>query len=1175
MYLTSELVQAFKVQLQQSILVCSERGLFYASKWAAEILDGIQTDLLDAKVPFTQNETHIPTLSAYHTEYESSLAPLSEYDYNRYQYAKTLFYMRHFNAVIDVLGQSNHPKLYFLRLYSKYLMGERRKEEFMQDVLGSTESCENPELDSIYQELHENYHNLDAFGLYLLGIVLKRRRETFKAAAVLLESVRKYQYNWSAWMELASLVQNKKMFLDLRTLLNREFESSLVKEFFLAKVCIDLQGQGTIFRDIMDSLDDYFPKSAYILSQWATFYYDAMEYNESLVLFEELRKTHPSRLDDMDVFSNLLYLQNLKDKLCVLALECEKVDKYRPETCCVRGNYCGLKHETVESIEYFKRAIRLNKSYHLAWTLLGHSYIESQDSSTAIECYRRAVEVNNRDYRSWYGLGQAYEVMKYTSDAIYYYQKATDLRPQDGRMWKALASCYSTLKQDKEAENYNRRAEACDRRSNKSEMIQIARIFERRGKMGVAIDFYQEVWQRAVASNSIDEQIADICLLLARYALSIGRLSDAEQYAIPALNMNHPYHEDARTIIDEVRVPNRSTGSTTYSVTSATSRHTASSMQQETSAKIYFVELQNYLSFILAKEASEGVPTARTAARQKLSRLNNLQFHELATDVYDELMRRNNDSHRSFLPVREDFHPRRNQARQKLATLPSSRFRDLSSDVYHELRRRYPHILLAEQLPPLPQSSSPSVEAQPSQSTNIIPVKGMMSVESVNYYEDNNNSSNNNQPMTDNLDSLMADLGNMVKPSRSEMSQHNSSNSEIDNVRYEYELKIASMTKKIKMLEEGGNNNEYNRQLEDKYNKLLNEHKEQQMAVQEVKNEIRILIDELKSLSEKNESLRSQKEQADITIQSLTEEAKSWKTKYESINMELRNYKVKSMQFDPSKELFLKPTPKGAIGHPYIIEYQTAIDELMQVSRSTKPSDVLVTMRSIVMACKSITTEVEEYEVKTGLSEMDQSSLYEIKKKFSTSLSSLLSAATSFANGMGITPVSLVDAAAITLTTTIVDLVKLLGMRSVTSDLNNNNSNNSHNNSNDTLSPQQLSQFLKKETDHIVASVQNLLSALRTNDKDLFNIITSIINIVSNIVTVSKQTFATDKGNRYGSQGTIILNDLAHCNNKIIKLRDDSFSNVEFANATAKRNLAQESYEIAKYTKELINMLDM
>jgi hypothetical protein len=36
------------------------------------------------------------------------------------------------------------------------------------------------------------------------------------------------------------------------------------------------------------------------------------------------------------------------------------------------------------------------------------------------------------------------------------------------------------------------------------------------------------------------------------------------------------------------------------------------------------------------------------------------------------------------------------------------------------------------------------------------------------------------------------------------------------------------------------------------------------------------LIDELKSLSEKNESLRSQKEQADITIQSLTEEVSDY-----------------------------------------------------------------------------------------------------------------------------------------------------------------------------------------------------------------------------------------------------------------------------------------------------------
>ncbi|KAI9247869.1 hypothetical protein BY458DRAFT_526835 [Sporodiniella umbellata] len=628
---------------------------------------------------------------------------------------------------------------------------------------------------------------------------------------------------------------------------------------------------------------------------------------------------------------------------------------------------------------------------------------------------------------------------------------------------------------------------------------------------------------------------------------------------------------------------NRSTGSTTYSVTSATSRHTASSLQQESSAKIYFVELQNYLAPILAKELAEGVPNVRAAARQKLSRLNNLQFHELATDVYDELIRRNDDSHRSYLSIREEFHPRRNQARQKLSTLPISRFRDLASDVYHELERRYPHILLAEQMPPMPQSID--AQAQPSQSTHIVPVKGMISVENVGYIDDEPRSPPQHQPRADNLDSLMTDLGNMVKPSRSENTpEMNRNQSEMENMRYEYEMKISAMAKRIRMLEEtGADAKQYgrqgdNKQIEEKYNRLLAEHNEQQTAVQEVKSEIRLLIDELKSLSEKNESLRLDKEKSDAAVLALTEESKRWKTKYESINMELRNYKVKSIQFDISDvSKLIKPTPKGAVGHSCIIEYQTAIDELMKASRSTKPTDILITVRSIVMACKSITVEVEEYEVKTGLSEPDKLCLYDIKKKFSTSLSSLLSAATSFANGIGITPVSLLDAAAVTLTTTIVDLVKLLGMRSVTSDDDRTHgSPHIHGTYENKLNPYQLSEFLKKETDHIVASVQSLLSALRSNDKNLFEIITSTVNIVSHIVSTSRTTFASDEGRKYKEHGTDVLNDLEVCNNKIIHIRDSSFANNQgFSNATAKRSLAQESYEIAKYTKELINMLDM
>lgn len=66
------------------------------------------------------------------------------------------------------------------------------------------------------------------------------------------------------------------------------------------------------------------------------------------------------------------------------------------------------------------------------------------------------------------------------------------------------------------------------------------------------------------------------------------------------------------------------------------------------------------------------------------------------------------------------------------------------------------------------------------------------------------------------------------------------------------------------------------------------------------------------------------------------------------------------------------------------------------------------------------------------------------------------------------------------------------------------------------------------------------------------------------------------EGLKYRNQGGVILSDLSRCNEKIVQIRDTSFSkSPEMANAIAKRNLAQESYEIAKYTKELINMLDM
>lgn len=124
-----------------------------------------------------------------------------------------------------------------------------------------------------------------------------------------------------------------------------------------------------------------------------------------------MHKENPYRLEDMDTYSNVLYLKGALPEISVLAHRCVRIDKYRPETCFIVGNincmnfttkafhfnlvspanYYSVTGKMAESVEYFKRALKLNRSYHLAWTLLGHDYIEMKNANAAIECYRRAL----------------------------------------------------------------------------------------------------------------------------------------------------------------------------------------------------------------------------------------------------------------------------------------------------------------------------------------------------------------------------------------------------------------------------------------------------------------------------------------------------------------------------------------------------------------------------------------------------------------------------------------------------------------------------------------------------------------------------------------------------------------------------------------------------------------
>lgn len=172
--------------------------------------------------------------------------------------------------------------------------------------------------------------------------------------------------------------------------------------------------------------DDLFPQSLYVMSLRAcalyhlhgtriTFFVNpnsvdrrvTPDFGSAELQFKKILAVDPFRVDDMDVYSNILYVTENRLELSKLAHDFLALDKDKPEICCLvgrpkslcyleahltsPGNHYSLRAEHEKAIKYFRRATQLDRTYLSAWTLMGHEYIEMKNSHAAIEAYRKAV----------------------------------------------------------------------------------------------------------------------------------------------------------------------------------------------------------------------------------------------------------------------------------------------------------------------------------------------------------------------------------------------------------------------------------------------------------------------------------------------------------------------------------------------------------------------------------------------------------------------------------------------------------------------------------------------------------------------------------------------------------------------------------------------------------------
>lgn len=488
--------------------------------------------------------------------------------------ADSYFNCKEYNRCSDVLKNCKSYRALFLRLYSLFLSGEKKRSLENGTVLGQNDrNSQNPNLTTIIKELEEyktsnNISSLnDPFLLYLQGIIFLKSKKMSHAQEMFYQSLSLYPINWSCWKELIASLSTFSEALRMINRIRKNTKFTDRKEYYLMFLFFKItvyQEFYQISNEVLSNLNDLceiFPNFSFLKTQKALISYNELDYATAENLFDDILKSDPMRLDEMDIYSNILYVMENRSKLSYLAHYAHEVDPLRPETCCIIANYHSIKFDHQKAIMYYKRALSLSQDCLSAWTLMGHEFVELKNSNAAIESYRRAVDTNNKDFRAWYGLGQAYEVLDMHLYSLYYYQRACSLKPMDKRMWQAIGNCCEKLEDYEDSIKSYKKALSVSIDSDPAILCKLGHLYShiddaKNAKLYMKICLDQEL------NGEITDETTKARLWLAQHEMLNSNWQLAYNYAVDLTQGTSQEIEEARAIAREARMKlNTSTSS--------------------------------------------------------------------------------------------------------------------------------------------------------------------------------------------------------------------------------------------------------------------------------------------------------------------------------------------------------------------------------------------------------------------------------------------------------------------------------------------------------------------------------------------------------------------------------------------------------------------------------------
>ncbi|EJT74509.1 hypothetical protein GGTG_08349 [Gaeumannomyces tritici R3-111a-1] len=256
---------------------------------------------------------------------------------------------------------------------------------------------------------------------------------------------------------------------------------------------------------------------------------------------------------------------------------------------------------------------------------------------------------------------------------------------------------------------------------------------------------------------------------------------------------------------------------------------------------------------------------------------------------------------------------------------------------------------------------------------------------------------------------------------------------ELDRIRDDHDADTRRLQDEIEDLRQNAGNERGgggDADLERENEELRRTLREQEEVTEEVQRDAQELMREMRTLSQQSGAAWQKQSELEKTIEQLEQEAREWRNRYTRTKTQLRNMRATSMglamEQDATKYLRERgfTTENGLVKDVHVTKFQVSVDELLQRARSGEPEKVMEPMKAVVVNVRRIIKDMED-----GSNEQQRQQHSRLRGRISSTANNLITAAKNFASGAGISPVSLLDAAASHLVAAVVELLRNVKIR--------------------------------------------------------------------------------------------------------------------------------------------------